>query len=74
MRLLRELSKGLMFCTVLLWQPLAAAQSYPAKPVRVVVPFPPAGGTDLFARTVAQKLSAVLGQQIIVDNRSGAGG
>lgn len=50
------------------------AQSYPAKPVRVIVPFPAGGGTDLFARAVAQKLSGALGQQFIVDNRSGAGG
>jgi tripartite-type tricarboxylate transporter receptor subunit TctC len=52
----------------------ASAQSYPTKPVRVIVPFPAAGGTDLFARAVAQKLSGTLGQQVIVDNRSGAGG
>lgn len=57
----------------------AAAQlpspgSYPAKAVRVIVPFPAAGGTDLFARAISQKLSATLGQQFVVDNRSGAGG
>ncbi|HYC47979.1 MAG TPA: tripartite tricarboxylate transporter substrate binding protein [Burkholderiales bacterium] len=52
----------------------ALAQTYPAKSVRIVVPFPPGGGTDLFARATAQKLSATLGQQFIVDNRSGAGG
>ena len=52
----------------------AAAQSYPAKTVRVIVPFPAGGGTDLFARAIAQKLSAAMGQQFIVDNRSGAGG
>jgi tripartite-type tricarboxylate transporter receptor subunit TctC len=52
----------------------AYAQSYPAKTVRVIAPFPPGGGTDLFARTLAQKLSGVFGQQFIVDNRSGAGG
>lgn len=66
--------KTLLLCAALLWLSSVAAQSYPGKPVRVIVPFPPAGGTDLFARTVAQKLSAVLGQQVIVDNRSGAGG
>lgn len=52
----------------------AFAQSYPSKTVRVIVPFPAAGGTDLFARTLAQKLSGAFGQQFIVDNRSGAGG
>ncbi len=52
----------------------ALAQNYPAKPVRVIAPFPPSGGTDLFARAIAQKLGAVFGQQVVVDNRSGAGG
>ncbi len=52
----------------------ASAQQYPSKPVRVIVPFPASGGTDLFARIVAQKLSGVFGQQMIVDNRAGAGG
>ena len=52
----------------------AVAQTYPAKSVRVIVPFPPGGGTDLMARIVAQKLSTAWGQQFIADNRSGAGG
>jgi len=54
--------------------PAALAQNYPAKSIRVVAPFPPSGGTDLFARALAQKLGAVFGQQVIVDNRAGAGG
>ena len=54
--------------------PPAAAQSYPVKTVRVIAPFPPGGGTDLFARAIAQKLSLAWGQQVVVDNRSGAGG
>jgi tripartite-type tricarboxylate transporter receptor subunit TctC len=49
----------------------AAAQSYPSKPIRLVVPFPAGGGTDFFARTVGAKMSETLGQPIVIDNRPG---
>ena len=53
---------------------LATAQTYPTKPIRIVVPWPPGGGTDLVARTVAQKMNETLGQTAVVDNRAGANG
>jgi tripartite-type tricarboxylate transporter receptor subunit TctC len=51
-----------------------AQQAYPTKPVRMIVPFPAAGATDILARVVSQKLSESLKQQVVVDNRAGAGG
>ena len=53
---------------------LAVAQTYPAKPVRMISPFPPGGGTDAVARLVAQALSDQFGQQVVVDSRGGANG
>jgi tripartite-type tricarboxylate transporter receptor subunit TctC len=52
----------------------AFAQGYPAKAIRIIVPFPPAGAADLLTRTIGQKLTEAWGQQIIVDNRPGVGG
>ena len=57
-----------------LWTAQALAQSWPARPVRFVVPFPPGGSTDVAARTLADKLTRALGAQFVVENRAGAGG
>jgi tripartite-type tricarboxylate transporter receptor subunit TctC len=57
-----------------LWATGALAQAYPAKPIRLMVPFPPGGSTDIVARIVAQKLGAQLGQSLVIENRGGAGG
>jgi tripartite-type tricarboxylate transporter receptor subunit TctC len=69
---------ALVFVAALLLVPaggaLAQVQAYPNKPIRVVVPFPPGGSTDFLARIVGQKLTAAWGQQVIIDNRPGAGG
>ena len=53
---------------------MAAAQAYPTKPIRVVLPVPAGGTPDVLARTVAPGMAALLGQQLVIDNRGGAGG
>src|SRR5215470_6017008 len=59
---------------LLLCSSSAVAQSWPARPVRLIVPFPVGGGTDLVARLIATRLSTAIGQPIVVENRPGAGG
>ena len=64
----------LALACAILFPSFALAQSYPAKPVRMIIPFPPGGPTDLMGRMAADRLSKGLGVQVIPDNRGGAGG
>src|SRR5262245_12172907 len=59
---------------IIAWPVPTRAQTYPTRPVRIIVPFAPAGPTDVFARLLVQKLSQSLGQQFYVENQVGAGG
>ena len=71
----RSRAWALVFLSLAIGFPLSsAAQDYPTKPVRLIVPFPPGGSNDVVGRMVAQQLSLRLGQQVVVDNRAGAGG
>jgi tripartite-type tricarboxylate transporter receptor subunit TctC len=65
-------ASGIAFAVVLL-APATHAQTYPAKPIRMIVPFAPGGNTDIIARIVSPDMSKNLGQQIAIDNRGGAG-
>ena len=69
MRMIMRLLTGLAFSVPLLVQ----AQAYPNRPIRVIVPQPPGGGFDLVARTIAEPLSRVMGNPVVVENRPGAG-
>jgi tripartite-type tricarboxylate transporter receptor subunit TctC len=61
-------------CALIAHTALALGQAWPAKPIKLVTPFPPAGSADVIARLIAQQLAEQLGQPVIVDNRPGAGG
>ena len=68
------LRKSILWFLLSLAASTAAAQAFPTKPIRFIVPFPPGGGNDLIARITGQKISEGLGQPVIVDNRAGASG
>ena len=81
--MMRDLPVAVLAAIVSILAPIAAAaqaastgsgQAYPAKPVRVVIPWPPGGSNDVVGRIVAQKLAEALGQQFVIDNRPGAAG
>jgi tripartite-type tricarboxylate transporter receptor subunit TctC len=75
MRTLRSgISIALHAAALLLVPPFALAQAWPARPVTLIVPFAPGGGTDITARTIAARLTQKWGQSVIVENRGGAGG
>jgi tripartite-type tricarboxylate transporter receptor subunit TctC len=71
----KAFAAGFALClTALLLAAPVAAQTYPSKPVRLITPFPPGGGTDVVARIVGEKLAELLGQPVVIDNKAGAGG
>ena len=73
-RMFTKLAHALIVFTFALAPVAAMAQQFPAKPVRLILPFPPGGPTDLQGRQIAQKLSEQVGQQVVAENRPGAGG
>jgi len=70
---MRRLGK-VVASALLAWAGVAAAQDYPVKPIRLIAPFAPGGATDVLARIAGQKLNERLGQPVVVENRTGAGG
>ena len=68
------LRAALLCLAFLAASPVAAQDAYPSRPIRLILPFPPGGGTDILGRLIAERLSAGLGQPVIAENRGGAGG
>ncbi len=70
----RGILKAAVCITLAALAPNALAQAYPSKPIRIIVPFPAGGTTDIVARLVAQRMTETMGQTVVVENRGGAGG
>ena len=73
-RTMKPLWMGMLLASLTLWGLSSFAQTYPSKPIDLVVPFPAGGSTDLLARALGQQLTAQWGQQVVIDNKPGAGG
>lgn len=71
---MKALSTALLLALAALASPLGYAQSFPDRPVRIIIPFPPGGATDTLARVVSQKMAKTLGQPVVIENRAGATG
>ena len=75
MRFLKLICCGLQLLSILLISQYSFAQSsYPQKPIRLIVPFPPGGSTDIFSRMLGEKLTLIWKQPVIIDNKAGASG
>ncbi|MEY2874037.1 MAG: hypothetical protein RLZZ373_1408 [Pseudomonadota bacterium] len=74
MKIVRQTLLGLVALTAVVASAGVQAQAWPAKPIRLVVPFPPGGGTDIIARETSQRVAASTGWTFVIDNKSGAGG
>jgi len=71
---MRSWGKLLAILSLVVLPPPSAAEEFPAKPIRLIVPFPPGGPNDIIACVVGQRMSDIAGQPIIIDNRSGQAG
>ena len=69
-----KLMRALCFAGLLLWPGLSFGQDFPNRPIRFVVPFPAGGPSDVISRIVTEKMSSLLGQTVVIENRAGAGG